>query len=303
MKRYFIFVALSLIFLCFSSVHAGFGISPPYVKNDHLLPEEVYVQEITVSRSEANEDWRIDIKPELSEEIAGWFTYEFDEKNIIPIGQQYAILKIRVEVPKDAIKKEYRGAIRLIGGPSKDAKISGTGTKIALGAKIDVAIRVLDKEIKDFQVNSVNILNAKTNEPLAITLAVKNNGNIYDSLGKIKVKIFDSKKTKIIDTLELKIKEEIKPQEARELKVEFPNKYKPGKYLANLKIYYGGKVIKKQEAAFQIRNAFVEKNKLLDLAKKHPYLLTAIGGILAFLVFFSLYLLRKKRKKMPSHNL
>lgn len=299
MKKYFILAILSFVFLYVSLARAGFGISPPYVKNDYLLPGTSYTQEITVSRSEADQEWKINIKPELPDEIAPWFTYEFEGKNMIPKSQQFAILKIKVDVPKDAEQKEYRGAIRLVGGPSKNAKFSGTGAKIALGAKIDVALKVLSEEKKDLQVNSIGILDTKTNEPLVAAITAQNNGNIYDGLNKVKLEIFDSKKITTVDTLESEIKEEIMPQETRELKIEFPNKYKSGKYLANLKIYYGDKIIKEQEATFQIKGMRGEMKGAIGFAKKYVYILIGIGGIFTFLASFCFYFLYKKRAKKP----
>ena len=77
-----------MFLVCPKLVYAGFGISPPYVKNNQLFPGSSYTQEIILLRSDAEEDLQADISVNAPE-IKDWIT--IDKGNHPTINQSASV--------------------------------------------------------------------------------------------------------------------------------------------------------------------------------------------------------------------
>ena len=91
---------------------AGFGITPPYVRNETLRQGSEYTQEIIIVRSDPVED----LNAELTYNLPGyesWFSSDRGTKFILPKGESQVKLHITVRVPDDAKLGPYNGNIRI----------------------------------------------------------------------------------------------------------------------------------------------------------------------------------------------
>ena len=113
---FFVF-ALQLIFADF--VLAGFGITPPYVRNSSLTRNSTYEQQILMVRSDPNVELKATVSIDAPE-IEDWMAIVEGPSIPLPIGEQKVPLTVRVTVPSDADFKEYEGIIRIKTGKPDD---------------------------------------------------------------------------------------------------------------------------------------------------------------------------------------
>ena len=93
-------------------VDAGFGITPPYVKNDRLTRGTTYDQRIYLVRSDPEEDLKVQVTMNIPEAEA-WFSVDQGTEFMMPRGMTQLPIVISVHVPSNAAYKKYTGAIRI----------------------------------------------------------------------------------------------------------------------------------------------------------------------------------------------
>ena len=95
-------LALSSVEGLASKAEAAFGISPPFVNPDHLVPGSVYNQTVFLVQDQPNEDLKIQTNLEINERARKWITINGGKEIIIPKGTRQFGVSIVVRVPKDA---------------------------------------------------------------------------------------------------------------------------------------------------------------------------------------------------------
>ncbi len=241
--------AVLLLFVVFFSApkiaSAGFGITPPYVQSDRLTRGTVYQQRITIVRSDPTDDQ----KAELSLNIPGvesWFTVDRGTTFILPAGETQVPIVISVTVPADAEYTRHQGTIRI--RTSSTGAQPGQGVSIALGAQIDVDIKVVDK-IYDFTVRRIRISDLEEGRrkwglffpaKIRFFMTVENTGNAVFGPTKVKFDIYDAEAERLLETTYNTNKmERIEPFAIKEILAELPTRLAPGRYTAKYTIYKG----------------------------------------------------------------
>jgi len=149
-------IAVVVVFLATAQMAlAGFGVTPPYFRNDSLTRNSTYKQQILLVRGDPNSALKASVVIDAPE-IADWITIEGGNEFELPKGQQKVPMQVMVQVPANADFKTYSGAIRVKTGPADDEVQSGA-VNISLGAQINIDLNVIDREIKDFRVVRINI--------------------------------------------------------------------------------------------------------------------------------------------------
>jgi len=238
--RLFVFGA-ALFCVNAQSVFAGFGITPPYVRNDKLTQGSTYTQEIILVRGDPVED----LKAEVTVNVPGiedWIVIDRGNEFLLPAGEKQVPMNVTIRVPQDAPYERYQGAIR-VRTLSPDP---ASGVSIALGAQIDVDIRVVD-EIRDFEVKRVRI--SETEEPrrmwwleypgrISFTMGIENTGNAPTAPSKVQLDIYDKRGNVVLETTtNTNTIEEILPFETREVVAYLPTRLPPGAYLVKYSIF------------------------------------------------------------------
>jgi hypothetical protein len=255
-SRRFLFARYTFLLLCVTTfflghpgvAHAGFGISPPYVNNMRLTRGTVFEQKITLVRSDPTED----LKAEITMNIPGaenWFSVDLGQEFTLPKGVTQVPIVITVRVPKDAEYKEYKGAIR-IRTSSTDVP-EGGGVSIALGAQIDVDVKVVDK-IFDFDVRRIRMADLEEGRTkwglffpgkIRFYMTIENTGNTEYGPTKVLFEIFDSEMETLLETTENTNKvEKIAPFTIKEVLAELPTRLPAGRYTAKYTIYKGEEI-------------------------------------------------------------
>ncbi len=255
-SRRFLFARYAFLLLCVATLflghpgvaHAGFGISPPYVNNMRLTRGTVFEQKITLVRSDPTED----LKAEITMNIPGaesWFSVDLGQEFTLPKGVTQVPIVITVRVPKDAEYKEYKGAIR-IRTSSTDIP-EGGGVSIALGAQIDVDIKVVDK-IYDFDVRRIRMADLEEGRTkwglffpgkIRFYMTIENTGNTQYGPTRVLFEIYDSEMETLLETTENTNKvEKIAPFTIKEILAELPTRLPAGRYTAKYTIYKGEEI-------------------------------------------------------------
>ncbi|MBU0705945.1 hypothetical protein KJ657_01440 [Patescibacteria group bacterium] len=246
------FAAFTLIglflgmFLNISSSKAAFGTSPPWVRNDHLLPGTTFEQVVNLSRNETEKAMQIIATIRGDEKLAKWITIPNEEDLIMKVGQSILPMKVIVDVPKRAALKNYRGSIYITLSPIKaDNSLSGGEVGIALGANVSVNITVIGEKVTEYSIRSISINPLQEGDPFSINMEVQNLGNTEITDPKGQIEIYNYAQTEILKSFDfILLSEPVAPDETKIIKMVFEDVIlDPGKYWVVAKSIKDGEIL------------------------------------------------------------
>ncbi len=233
-----------LFLVALPTVHAGFGITPPYVSNASLTRNSVYEQTIFIVRSDPSDD----LKATLTLDIPGindWFTIKEGNEFILPRGQQKVPMTVQMKVPEDAAFKQYSGNIRIKTG-APDGAPASAGVNISLGAQIDVDVTVIDKKIKDFKVRKIGISDLNEGHKIGwlyfpgkilFDMNIENIGNVPIAPSDVVFMIYDASGNILLEETHAKGDiPTVDPFLTNTVTASLPTKLPQGSYIARFKI-------------------------------------------------------------------
>tara|TARA_B100002051_G_scaffold109346_1_gene104200 strand:- start:13858 stop:14775 length:918 start_codon:yes stop_codon:yes gene_type:complete len=242
----------------FEVVEAGFGITPPYVRNTSLTRNSTYEQQILLVRGDTSTSQKAQISIDAPE-IEEWIEIVEGDDIRMPQGTQKVPMTVRVVVPGDADFKEYTGAIRIRMVPD-DGQVTSGAVSISLGARVDIDLLVIDKEIKDFRVRKVSAgdLNEGTKKAwlffpgkINFEMLLENTGNVDISPSKVEFRIFDrTGRVMLEETKNIGKIPKIEPYATESVTAEIPTRLPAGTYIARYVIYNDDEI--KQEGDLSI---------------------------------------------------
>ncbi len=242
MSRLTFLAALFVVaFVGAECAYAGFGITPPYVRNDRLTQGSQYTQEIIIVRGDPVDDLKAEIAVNVPG-IEGWISIDRGNEFLLPAGVKQIPIQVTIRVPQSAAYERHQGNIR-IRTTSPDP---ASGVSIALGAQIDVDIRVVD-EIRDFEVKRVQI--SETEEPrrfwwleypgkITFTMGIENTGNAPTAPARVQFDIYDKRGNVVLEsTQNTNSIESVLPFETRDVVAYLPTRLPPGAYLVKYSVF------------------------------------------------------------------
>lgn len=251
-KSFFIAILL-FVLLGADVVLAGFGVTPPYVRNTSLTRNSIYEQQILLVRG----DPTIPLKATViidAPEIADWIEIVEGMQFELPRGEQKVPMTVRIKVPDDAEFKYYGGAIRVKTG-SIDDSVGAGAVNISLGAQIDIQLDVIDREIKDFNIRRIGISDLNEGHKLGwlyfpgkinFKMLLENTGNVDVAPTKVVFRVFDMSGNILLEDVKNKGKiKKVAPYATEEVTAEIPTRLPAGTYIARYQIYNGDEL--KQE--------------------------------------------------------
>ena len=252
---------------------AAFGTSPPWVKNDHLLPGTTFEQIINLSRNETEQDMQVNIRIDGDKEISKWLKIE-DQKNLImKKGQTVLPMKVTVKVPKNAALKDYRGGIFVTLESIAGADTSkGGNVAIKLGAHILVQLSVIGDKVVDYRIKSITLDTLNQGDPFHLNVEVENMGNTEISELNGQIDIYDKKETQVIKSVTFgKLTEPVSPDEVKKTMVNFTDLIlEPGEYWIVAKVIKDEKVIYENRLYQKVENKVVPVITPEDVGVKKP---------------------------------
>src|SRR3989344_4485505 len=209
-------VTLCLLFFVLSAdiASAGFGITPPYVRNTSLTRNSTYEQQILLVRGNPDVPQKAQVSIDAPE-IIDWIEIVEGDSVPLPRGVQKVPMTVRIKVPSDADFKDYNGTIRIKTVPDDD-QVSAGAVSISLGAQVDIALTVIDREILEFR--------------------------IFDFAGKVLLEETQNKN---------KVRK-IAPYATEEVFAEIPTRLPAGNYIARFKVYNGEEVKQEGEVSLSV---------------------------------------------------
>lgn len=228
-----------------NDAQAGFGITPPYVKNTSLTRNSVYEQQILLVRGETNVAQKAEISIDAPE-IQDWIEILEGEEIKMPSGSQKVPMTVRITVPDDAEFKQYTGAIRIRTLPDDDQVAAGA-VSISLGALVDIDLVVIDKKIKDFRVRKISAPDLNEGTKLAwlffpgkveFEMLIENTGNVAVSPSKVDFRIFDrAGKVLLEEAKNIGKIDKVAPYVTGSVKAYLPTRLPAGSYVVRYRIY------------------------------------------------------------------
>lgn len=253
-------IGMFLLFFVLSTeiARAGFGITPPYVRNTSLTRNSSYEQQILLVRGNPDAPQKALVTIDAPE-IQDWIQIVEGDSILLPRGQQKVPMTVKVNVPKDAEFKDYSGVIRIKTVPD-DNQVSEGAVSISLGAQVDIALTVIDKKIKDFRVRKIGVSDLNEGKKLGwlyfpgkinFSMLIENTGNVDIAPSEVEFRIFDfAGQVLLEERANIGDIKEIAPYATEEVMAHIPTRLPHGNYIARYRVYNDEEV--KQEGEINL---------------------------------------------------
>ncbi len=282
-------------------VHAGFGISPPYVQSDKLTPGAHYEQRINLLRSSADSVLVANLIVDAPE-IESWISFDKGIEFELPKNVYRVPMIVIVDVPDDANLGVYSGKINIRVSPKLDR--GGGGVAIALGARIDVNLSVTDESILGFKVRATDFKNFEElgfpwNLKLfsyffyrvRVGLKLENLGNEPIAPTKIEIDILDISQNKKLESSVNRRLKKVEPYKISDIVATFPTNLDSGQYWMKVRVYDEERIVYNPAGAFTIFEKGQMPGGPPDLGM-WPWLM--LGGCIALFIIFIYIFIRFK---------
>jgi hypothetical protein len=287
---------------------AGFGITPPYVRNTSLTRNSTYEQQILLVRSDPSVAQVAEVGIDAPE-LEGWIQVIEGNRVRLEPGIQKTPITVQVNVPADAEFTDYEGTIRIRTVPDGDT-LSRGAVNISLGAIVDIDLQVIDKQIKDFRVRKISVAELNEGSKLAwlffpgkiqFDMLIENTGNVPIAPSRTEFRIFDRVGEVLLEeTNNINGVDEIDPYSTDTVTAEIPTRLPAGSYIARYQIFNEDELKQQGDLTLTIQPAgtvqaagfgFVG----LSMAHKISVLLPIFAVIIA--VLYLLFARRKTRSR------
>ena len=248
-KRGIVFVLFVLVtqLAVVDLVNAGFGITPPYVRNTSLTRNSVYEQQILMVRSDPTRPLKALITIDAPE-VEEWIEIVEGDSIPLPQGETKVPMTVRVTVPSSVDFKRYQGVLR-IKTAAPDDQVAAGAVSISLGAQVDIDLTVIDKEILDFRVRKISLPDLNEGHKFAwlyfpgrirFQMLIENTGNVNVAPSNVVFRIYDATGTVLLEEIEHKNRiKKIQPFATEEVLAELPTKLPAGSYIAKYEVFNG----------------------------------------------------------------
>jgi len=238
MRKKFVLIIffIGIIFLAGLDQVSAFGISPPFVNNEYLIPGSHYEKTIYLSRGDAGEA-RVEVEIEAGD-FQDWVSIKQGNEFILPEGQNLVPMTIVIDVPRDTELGIYQGYVRVSSFPTE-----ATAGQIALvgGARVNMNLVVSENGHSDFKVRGVSIPpRIEQNKPLEAFIMIENTGNTKIRPSKVEVDIYELNHIAVVESGVLSETGWVEPFETSQIKGEMPIDLPLGEYWADVTVYKEG---------------------------------------------------------------
>jgi len=303
-----VLVPVFLLSTGIDQLHAGFGITPPYVRNSSLTRNAIYEQQILLVRGDPSTAQKAEISIDAPD-LDGWIEIVDGNEIDLPIGLQKIPMTVRVRVPADAEFKDYTGAIRIRTVPAGDALAQGS-VNISLGARVDIDLSVIDKQIEDFRVRKISVADLNEGSKLAwlffpgkirFDMLIENTGNVEIAPSRVEFKMYDrTGTTQLEEVSHIGRIQTISPYDTETVTAELPTRLPAGGYIARYRIFNGDELKQEGDLSINILPAGTIQAAGfgftgLSVAHKVSLLLPVFTLLIAVLYFF--FMRQKSRKR------
>ncbi len=291
---YFSLFVLGLLFSA-KIVFGAFGVSPPFLINDHLVKGSKYTQVIYLVRDNADADLPIGAKLDVNDKVKSWFQISGGEEFVIPKGVRQFPVEVTITVPKDAGLGVYAGKMSFVGRPGATGQVT-----IALGVEVSINFTVGEGIFRSSRVQGISFLDIEEGWAPKVLVKFVNEGNIPEALERATYELFDQ-----FGSVRLGFVQknggfpEIEPFTTTDFVVDFPIDLHLGigSYWGSVNFMKEGKVVGSQRTIFNVVEAGSLSGIWVGISNhlKTSWIYYIIGLVMAALVGF--FTIRKKRSR------
>lgn len=229
-------------------VQAGLGISPPLVKNHHLLRGSHFEQTVHLSRGDPRETLLAQVEIDAPE-IKDWISIRPGMEFTLPAGQHLVPVTVVINVPQDAELGQYKGHIRIKTMPERPEPAP---VIVALGARVDLDLKVVEEEFLSFNIRTWEILPLEEGWPVKIAFTIENVGNVKARPLKVLLDVYDHRNEILLASGEVTDLDYVEPFATQQIIAEFPIDLAEGRYWARVKVYKDEKEVIEYSDGFDV---------------------------------------------------
>ncbi len=254
---------------------AAFGTSPPWVRNDHLLPGTTFEQVINLSRNDPGRRMQVKLRIDGDKDVKKWMKIENEKKLIMEKGMKVLPMKVTIKVPRRAALKDYRGGIFVtLESIQDESNQQGGNVAIKLGAHILVELSVIGDKVVDYRVKSITTDPLNEGDVFHMNVELENLGNteILELNGQLD--IYDKAESEILKSLTFgDLADPVSPDESIRTRVNFADfEMDPGEYWVVVKVFKDEEVIYENRLYQKINAPVIPVITPEDVGVKKPSL-------------------------------
>lgn len=303
-----LYVVIAILFIAntigVNITYAGFGITPPYVRNTSLTRNSIYEQQVLLVRSDPNTPLNAEITIDAPE-IAEWMEILEGDVVALPTGEKKVPITVRVTVPDDADFERYAGKIRIKTVPPPDAETVGA-VNISLGAQVDIDLTIIDREIFDFRVRKIELNDFNEGHKVGwlyfpgkinFGMRLENIGNVDVAPSEVVFSIYDKTgQTLLEETTHTNRITKVKPFATEDVMAELPTRLPAGSYLARYSIYNQDEVKQEGEITLNVLPyGTLQTAGYGFMGLSLPHKISIILPVLVLLIVIGLLVYRRRR--------
>jgi hypothetical protein len=285
-----LFLAIFILFPV-SPTYAAFGISPPFLNADHLVPGAKYEQTVYLVQDQPNQDLNIVANLTMNEPARSWVSIDKGFNFTIPQGTRQFPVTITISVPQGVTLGAYNGNLTFTTQPSSAGQVT-----IALGAQVAINLTIGTGTFEKYSVPLIQFPDIQEGQSPAVHVKFENDGNVPEGFDGATYELYDQ-----YDSVRLAYVQKstgfptTAPFTIADYNISFPLDFYLGigQYWGVVNFYKNGQVVASQKTVFNVLKATWYQKALNYIADEWVYIL--IGFILLMIVL-ALALWRNKRK-------
>jgi hypothetical protein len=287
-----IFPAFLVVFLLFpaSLTHAAFGISPPFLNADHLVPGAKYQQTVYLVQDQPDQDLNIQANLTMADPARSWVSIDKGFNFVIPQGTRQFPVTITISVPQNVTLGAYSGNLTFTTQPSSAGQVT-----IALGAQVAINLTIGTGTFEKYNVPLMQFPDILEGQSPVVHVKFENDGNVPEAFDGATYQLYDQ-----YDSVQLAYIQKSNgfpstaPFTIADYNVSFPLDFYlgVGEYWGVVNFYKNGQVVASQKAVFNVLKGTWYQEAWNYIMDNWIYFL--IGIILLFVVI-ALAIWRSKR--------
>lgn len=279
---------------------AGFGVSPPQIKEDRLVKGSKVERTVYLVQGSPVDNLDVEVTVDDSQ-ISEWISFYPGKTFTIPAGTQQFPLEVMIDVPDDAPLGIYKTSVRVSQTESKDEVAEGgAGVSIIVGIVVNIEIKVGEGLFYSFAIKDIDLKDVNSSEFPKASLRIENLGNIPAGPQNAEFQLFnkyDDRRLAVIQGVEIN---QVPAFETQTIDIDFPIgvALAPGEYWGHVFLYDNNELVKEYSDVFNVTEAtFVDKYSRLILIGS---IVIVVLIVVIFLISFFYHRLKRKHNKLTS---
>jgi hypothetical protein len=289
-------VVASFFLVAPSAANAAFGISPPFMNADHLVPGVTYTQTVYLVQDQPDQNLPIKATLSVPANIASWITLDSGFNFVIPEGTHQFPVVISVHVPSGEGLGKYSGNLSFTSQPTQTGQVS-----IALGANVAINLAVGNGIFEQFSVPLITFPDIEEGWAPQVYVKFENDGNVSEAFDGATLAIFDQYDNNQLAYVQKQDGFPTTPAFTTQgYTISFPTDLHLGigDYWGAVTLYQNGKVIASQKAIFHVLPAGSISGvwgRFTHFLANNVWVYYATGALIVIIVG-ALFVFRRKKK-------